>query len=134
MDTQVRTATIEIPSQLKLGLDELFNLHENIGELRKIQTALHKLRKVQFRQIKSDAFDVLEPRLQSEVKIYGNANSSVPYDAPLRRVERIDNNGLKFFDYLGQRSFIHDFTRPARRVVSFRTPNGPVAANGMFLR
>ena len=36
-----------------------------------------------------------------------------------RRVVKIDQNGMKQVDFIGQRHFVHEFTRPGRRVVSF---------------
>ena len=61
-------------------------------------------------------------------KKIGLSNDSVPFDARLRRVEEVDANGLKVYKFVGKRSFVHDFTRAGRRVVSFRTDQGFVAA------
>jgi hypothetical protein len=94
----------------------------------------HELKKVQYRGLPSDAFNGLESQLLGAVRTIATDNTSVPYDAPLRRVEDVDANGLKIVKWVGQRSFIHDFTRPGRRVVSFLTPHGRVNASGIPVR
>jgi hypothetical protein len=43
---------------------------------------------------------------------------SVPAGETQQRV-RLDQNGQKIIEWIGQRSFIHDFTLPGRRVTSF---------------
>jgi hypothetical protein len=69
----------------------------------------HKLRAVQYRSLKTDAYEVLEPQLLKAVAEYGNRNDSVPYDAPLRQVTETHDNGMKMTKFLGQRHFVEDF-------------------------
>jgi hypothetical protein len=95
---------------------------------------VHELAKVQYRSLKDDALNSLEPQLLRAVRTLATDNDSVPYDAPLRRVEKIDGNGNKLVEWIGQRSFIHDFARPGRRVTSFLTPHGRVNAGGQPVR
>jgi hypothetical protein len=53
----------------------------------------------------------------------------------MRMVEtRNPQNGQRIINFYGQESFVKEFTRPGRRVVSFNTSNGPVDASGRFLR
>jgi hypothetical protein len=52
----------------------------------------------------------------------------------MRRFAGTDSNGLKIYKFVGQRSFIHDFTREGRRVTSFLTPHGRVNASGQPVR
>jgi hypothetical protein len=59
-----------------------------------------------------------------EEQIYVNGKQaafrpdSVPAGEMQQRV-RLDQNGQKIIEWIGQRSFIHDFTLPGRRVRSF---------------
>jgi hypothetical protein len=94
----------------------------------------HELRKIQIRQLRSDALDVFQQQILKACKEAAYDKTSVPVDAPLRRVEHTDGNGMKVVDFIGQRSFIHDFNRQGRRVVSFRTDQGYVNASGFALR
>jgi hypothetical protein len=75
----------------------------------------HPLRGIQIKQLASDALDVIEPQVYEACKNSARRADTVPEDAPLRRVESIDGNGLKIVDWIGQRSFVHDFTMPGRR-------------------
>jgi hypothetical protein len=75
----------------------------------------HELRKIQVRQLNNDALDVLQPQILAACRDTAFRRDSVPEDAPLRRVESVDGNGLKIVDWIGQRSFVHDFTQPGRR-------------------
>jgi hypothetical protein len=52
----------------------------------------------------------------------------------MRRVEEVDQNGLKTVKWIGQQSFIHDFEQQARRVVGFWTPQGFMNTSGRFVR
>lgn len=82
----------------------------------------HQLKKVQYRGLPSDAFEGYEPQLLRAVRTVATDNASVPYDAPLRRIEDVDSNGMKIIKWIGQRWFGHDFTREGRKVVRFREP------------
>jgi hypothetical protein len=75
----------------------------------------HPLRGVHVRQLDDDALAVFEGQIYDECKRAAYDASTVPEDAPLRRVEEIDGNGLKIVKWIGQRSFVRDFTIPGRR-------------------
>jgi hypothetical protein len=75
----------------------------------------HELKEVQYRAMPDSILNKFEPDLLSAVHSTASQNDTVPFDAPLRRVEEVDQNGLKIVKWIGQRSFIHDFTRPGRR-------------------
>jgi hypothetical protein len=91
----------------------------------------HKLRVVQYRSLKADAYEVLEPQLLKAVAEHGNRNDSVPFDAPLRQVTETSETGTKITKFLGQRSFVEDFKAIPRRVAYFRTNLGPVKTSGL---
>ena len=94
----------------------------------------HELREIQVRQLRSDALDVFQQQILRACKEAAYDKTSVPLEAPLRRVKSIDHNGLKVVDWIGQRSFVQDFNRAGRRVVSFLTSAGFVDASGRGLR
>jgi hypothetical protein len=75
----------------------------------------HPLRGVQIRQLRDDALAALEPQIYDACQKAARRADTVPEDALLRRVESIDGNGLKVVDWVGQRIFVHDFTRPGRQ-------------------
>jgi hypothetical protein len=54
----------------------------------------HPLRSVQIKRLASDALDALEPQIYDACQTAAYDMSSVPVDAPLRRVEERDTNGL----------------------------------------
>jgi hypothetical protein len=91
----------------------------------------HRLRAVQYRSLKADVYEVLEPQLLKAVAEYGNRNDSVPFDAPLRQVTETHDNGTKITKFLGQRHFVEDFKSIPRRVAYFRTNLGPVKTSGL---
>jgi hypothetical protein len=84
----------------------------------------HELARMQYRRQPDDVLNNFEPELLTAVKQLATANDSVPHDAPLRRVEERDSNGLKIIKWIGQKWFGDQFTRPGRLVLGFRTPNG----------
>jgi hypothetical protein len=80
----------------------------------------HKLRAVQYRSLKADAYEVLEPQLLKAVAEYGNRNDSVPFDAPLREVHERGRNGEHTIRFLGQRHFVEQFKAAGLAGVSRR--------------
>jgi hypothetical protein len=82
----------------------------------------NQYRKNQYRRLDDSVMDVLEPQLLQVVHKAAYDPTTVPYDAPLREVKERDASGREHIKFIGQRSFIHDFTRPGRRVVSFAQP------------
>lgn len=75
----------------------------------------HPLKKIQFRALGDDAFPVYKAQLLPAIGQEAYNPNTVPEDAPLRRVESRDGNGLTMVDWVGRRSFIFDFVRPGRR-------------------
>jgi hypothetical protein len=81
----------------------------------------HRLRQVQYRGLKNDALDVLEPQLYKAVKDGAYDVSTVPR-GELRKVVEIGQDGMKIVKFIGSQSFVLDPSyghRPGRRVKSF---------------
>jgi hypothetical protein len=89
----------------------------------------HELRNIQYRRLPADAFNQFEPQLLAACRDSARRPDAVP-QGQLRRFEDVDGNGLKVVSWVGRQSFVHDFTRPGRRVTSFRTSTGYVDARG----
>jgi hypothetical protein len=87
-------------------------------KLKKLLPNNHELRKVQYQGLSNSALDALEPQLYAAVRQAAHNPSTVP-PGEFRRVVEVGTDGLKTVSFIGQRSFIHDFGRPGRRVVSF---------------
>jgi hypothetical protein len=88
------------------------------------------LRRTKYWDLKDDAFDVLEPSLRRAVAVAGKRNDSISFDEPLREIHETDENGARAIRFLGMRSFIHDMKPPVRKVLYFRTAQGPVRTDG----
>jgi hypothetical protein len=93
-----------------------------------------ELRRVQYRQLADDALGALLPQLLKAVSAAGKRNDSVGPNDPLREVHERGDNGEHIIRFLGQRSFIHDFAAPVRRVAYFRTNQGPIRTDGRPVR
>jgi hypothetical protein len=93
----------------------------------------HKLREVQFKQLRNDAFDIFEPQLLQDCKDAAYQADSVP-SGEMRKVVEVDGNGNKIVKWIGQQSFVRDMMPPSRRVLGFRTPQGFMNTAGRFLR
>src|SRR6266540_466242 len=79
----------------------------------------HDLYQVQFRQLKADALQILEPQLLNACVVEANNPAHVP-PGELRKVEELDEYGkLKTIRWIGQESFVKAMGRPGRRVVKF---------------
>jgi hypothetical protein len=79
----------------------------------------HDLYQVQFRQLESDALQVLEPQLLNACVVEAYNPHHVPV-GELRKVEELDEYGkLKTIRWIGQESFVKQMGRPGRRVKSF---------------
>jgi hypothetical protein len=117
-----------------LGEDIANYRRDELVRIKKLLPDNHELRKVQIRQLRDDALDAFEPQILKAARDTSRRADTVPVDAPLRRVESRDANGLVVVDWVGQTSFVHDFNRQGRRVVSFRTDQGYVNASGFALR
>ena len=109
------------------------NLAQNRGDPEHCGTGNHELRQVQYRRLDDTTLDVFEPQLYRAIRAEAHNPSTVP-PGEYRRVVKQDSNGMKMVEWIGQVSFIKDFTRPGRRVTSFRTDQGFVDASGRPLR
>jgi hypothetical protein len=79
----------------------------------------HDLYQVQYRQLKADALQVLEPQLLQACVVEANNPQHVP-PGELRKVEELDEYGkLRMIKWVGQESFVKQMGRPGRRVKSF---------------
>jgi hypothetical protein len=83
----------------------------------------HDLYQVQYRGLRSDALDALEPQLLEAVAVEAVNPENLP-PGEIRPIERIDQLGNKRIDWVGRESFVKDMMRPGRRVVSFTTDRG----------
>jgi hypothetical protein len=97
--------------------------------IKKLLPEDHELRRLSIRKLPRDALDQFEPQLLTACRTSARRPDAVPA-GELRRVEDVDGNGLRIVSWVGQRSFMHDFTRPGRRVTGFRVrpssiPVGP---------
>ena len=82
----------------------------------------HDLFKVQYRALKADALDALEPQLLKAVVAEAVNPAHVPV-GQLKKIERMDEYGkVKCIDFIGQESFVKAMGRPGRKVVRFMAP------------
>ena len=102
-------------------------------KLKRLLPEAHQLRKVQYRRLDDAILSAFEPDLYRAVHDIAYDRDSVP-EGETRRVVSIDSNGMKVVSYVGNRSFVRDFTIPGRRVVGFRTDQGYVNTVGNRLR
>jgi hypothetical protein len=88
----------------------------------------HDLYQVQYRGLKADALDVLEPKLLETAKVEAfNPNTVTPGE--FREIVKVNpHNGYKERHFIGPRSFVWDMTRcpcrpcPCRQQATTRTP------------
>jgi hypothetical protein len=95
----------------------------------------HELRGVRLKRLDDDVFTPFEPKIFAACKEAGTKpDSAAPGE--MRMVEKVDpGNRQKMIEFLGTRSFIHDFKPLVRRVRSFWTGEGPpISASGGFLK
>lgn len=91
----------------------------------------HDLYQVQYRDLKADALDALEPQLLKAVAVEAVNPAHVP-PGELKKIERMDEYGkVKCVEFIGQESFVKAMTRPGRRVVKFMAP---ADGNGRAIR
>src|SRR6516225_1161740 len=93
----------------------------------------HDLYKVQMRSLPDDVLAGFEQMLLPACKTEAFNPMTVP-KGEIREVVKVDANGLKVRNFIGQDSFVKFIGRPGRRVVSFRTDQGYVDASGRSLR
>jgi hypothetical protein len=94
----------------------------------------HKLRYLKIGRMDDDVFAGFEPQFFVATKEAGTKpDSAAPGE--MRMVEKINpQNGQRFVEFLGTRSFVWDFKAPIRYVRGFRTPQGFLNTTGQFLR
>ena len=79
----------------------------------------HDLYQVQYRELKADALQVLEPQLLQACVVEANNPAHVP-PGELRKIEEFDQYGqVKTIRFVGPESFVKQMGRPGRRVKSF---------------
>jgi hypothetical protein len=94
----------------------------------------HDLYQVQYRSLRSDALQALEPQLLQAV-VQGAKNPVHVPPGELRKIEELDEFGkLKTIRWVGQESFVRAMSRPGRRVIGFTTDRGRFDASGRPLR
>ena len=93
----------------------------------------HDLYKVQMRSLPDDVLAGFEQMLLPACKTEAFNPMTVP-NGEIREVVKVDANGLKVRNFIGQDHFTKFMGRPGRRVVSFRTDQGYVDASGRGLR
>jgi hypothetical protein len=96
----------------------------------------HLLYKVNYRGLRNDSamIEVFEPKMLQAVPIEAFNPAHVP-PGEMKKIERLDEYGkVKFVEFVGQECFTKQMMRPGRRVASFWTEQGPVGADGRYLR
>jgi hypothetical protein len=84
---------------------------------------VHPLFEVQYRSLRSDALQALEPQLLRACVEEANNPAHVPV-GELKKIERLDEYGkIRCVEFVGQESFVKQITRPGRRVVKFLAPS-----------
>jgi hypothetical protein len=86
--------------------------------LKKLLPEAHELRRVQYRRLDDQTLGAFEPQLFNAVRNLAYDARSVP-KGEMRGVPEVDQGGTKSVKWIGDTSFVKDFTRPGRRVVSF---------------
>jgi hypothetical protein len=94
----------------------------------------HPLRGISIRKLPADALGPFEQQILAAVSASAFRPDAVPHGQIERRESVDGNTGRKIVHWIGERSFTHDFTRPGRRVTSFRTDTGYVDGSGRPLR
>jgi hypothetical protein len=86
-------------------------------KMKKLLPENHKLR-IPVRKMPNDVLDVFDPQICKAVRDAAYRPDSVPR-GELRRVVKVDGNGSKMVEWVGQESFVKQMGRPGRKVVSF---------------
>jgi hypothetical protein len=117
-----------------LGQDIDDYRRQHLVRIKKLLPEGHELRKVQIRSLPADVLNVFEPQFLGAASDSAFRPDAVPAGTIERRESVDGNTGRKIVHWIGERSFTHDFTRPGRRVTSFRTDTGYVDGSGRPLR
>jgi hypothetical protein len=119
-DTSMREVGVRIPSPV---LGQSANEYRR-KTLHALQRALlpqsHELARVDFRDLKSDSLQVLEPQTLDACKAERVNPNNVP-PGQLKPIKVFDpySGHLKETRFIGQECFVKQLTRPGRRVESF---------------
>jgi hypothetical protein len=94
----------------------------------------HQFYKMQMRRLPDDVLPGFEPQiLQAAVDAANSPVGMAPGE--LRKIEEMDEYGkVKTIRFVGPDCFVKQMMRPGRRVASFWTEQGPVGADGRYLR
>jgi hypothetical protein len=79
----------------------------------------HELRKMKLWRLPRDVFETYEPQVYNACREAASRPDSVPPGETREIVKVNPQNGHKEVHFLGRESFVKDFTRPGRKVVSF---------------
>jgi hypothetical protein len=94
----------------------------------------HPLYKINMRSLDASAINPVWGELKKAAREEAYNPVTVP-EGEFREIVKTDQrNGMKVHDFVGRDCFVKFMGRPGRRVVSFRTHQGAVDANGRFLR
>jgi hypothetical protein len=116
-DTALAPWDIRAPAPV-LGKDVDTYRRDLAVKLKKMLPEVHELRRVQYRRLDNQTLGIFEPQLYQAVRDIAHDPTSVPR-GEFRRVVSVDANGMKIVNFIGQESFVKQFTRPGRRVKSF---------------
>jgi hypothetical protein len=124
----VREVGIRIPAP-RLGQTVNDYRRETLHALQKATLQNHKLGKIDFRDLKSDALQVYEPMALEASKTERKNPANIP-PGEIKPIKVFDEYGrLKYTEFYGgrlpngeQTCFTQEWTRPGRRVVNFFRP------------
>jgi hypothetical protein len=117
-DNALQPWDIRAPAPV-LGEDVAKDRRDLAVKLKKQLPEDHQLRKVQYRRLDDTTLSIFEPQLYRAVRAEALNPNTVP-PGEFRRVVKVDTNGLKMVEWIGQQSFVKEMGRPGRRVKSFR--------------
>jgi hypothetical protein len=118
----------------RMAADAKLQLPRNGASAREGDPTFAELRSLRYRTMADDVYERLEPALLRAVTAASKRNDSVPATDPPREIHERNENGQHVIRFLGERSFIHDFKAPVRRLLGFKTEHGYVTSNGYTLR
>ena len=128
-DNELREVGIRIPAPV-LGQSANDYRRKTLAALQRALLPRHQLAKVVFHELKADALQVVEPQAIAACRSERtNPRNIAP--GQLKPIKSFDQYGrVQQTTFIGgmdpngeQHCFVHDLTRPGRRVVSFSDPN-----------
>jgi hypothetical protein len=95
-----------------------------------------KVKRIDFDQLPDHALPQFTEMLLNGIRRSVTRSDTVPDGTERQVFSRDENTGLATRSFIrpDNESFVKEFTRPCRRVVTFRTPHGLVDANLQFVR